>query len=170
MPTNWWLFLVAGIIPLAVGFIWYGNLGFGRKWMSNNGFTEESLQGGNMGLIFGLCYLFSVLLAFLLSSIVIHQGNVFAMMMPEVMESGSAGQQQFNDLMAQYGDRYRDFSHGALHGAMVAVFFVFPLFAINSLFERRGWTYTLIHTGYWLVCLILMGGMLCAMLDYAPLS
>jgi hypothetical protein len=170
MPTNWWLFLVAGIIPLAVGFFWYGNMGFGRKWMKINGFTEESLQGGNMGLMFGLSYLFSVLIAFTLSTLVIHQGGVFATMMPGVMESGSSTQQQFNDLMAQYGSNFRDFKHGALHGALATVFFVFPLFAINSLFERRGWPYIWIHSGYWLVCLTLMGGLLCALLEYAPLS
>jgi hypothetical protein len=170
MPINWWLFFVAGIIPLAVGFVWYGNMGFGRKWMSLNGFTEESLKDGNMGLLFGLSYVFSVFIAFIMSSMVIHQGGVFGTMMPDVMESGSAAQQQFNDLMAQYGNNFRDFKHGALHGAMITVFFAFPLIAINALFERRGWPYILIHSGYWLVCLILIGGLLCSMLEYGPLS
>lgn len=170
MPINWWMYFVAGIIPLVVGFVWYGNLGFGKKWMSVNGFTEESLQGANMGLIFGLTYLFSVMVAFILSSMVIHQTGVFASMMPAVMESGSEAQGQFNDLMAQYGANFRDFKHGALHGGFIAVFLALPFFAINSLFERRGWTYILIHTGFWLVCLALMGGLLCSTLQFGSLS
>ncbi len=170
MPTNWYMYLVAGLIPLAVGALWYGNLLFGKKWMSVNGFREEDLQGANMGLIFGLTYLFSVMIAFTLGGMVIHQTAVFQMMMPDVMEAGSDVQSQFNELMAVYGGNFRSFSHGVLHGVIAVIFFVLPLIAINSLFERRGWTYIFIHAGYWLVCLGLMGGLLCATLEYAPLS
>ena len=60
MASNWWMFFVAGLIPLAIGFVWYGNMGFGKKWMNINGFTDEDLEGGNMVLIMGLmgCSLF----------------------------------------------------------------------------------------------------------------
>ncbi len=152
--------------PVAVGFLWYGNMGFGKKWMNVNGFIEEDLEGANMGLIFGLSFLFSAFIAFALSGIVVHQTAVFQMMMPEVMEAGSAAEGQFGELMAQYGGNFRDFKHGALHGAIITVFFVFPLIAINALFERRGWGYIMIHTGYWLVSLCLMGGLLCQTLIY----
>lgn len=166
MAENWWMFFVAAIIPLAVGFFWYGNMGFGKKWMKVNNFIAEDLEGANMGLIFGLSFLFSAFIAFTLSGIVVHQTAVFQMMMPEVMEAGSAAESQFGELMAQYGGNFRDFKHGALHGAILTVFFVFPLIAINSLFERRGWSYIMIHTGYWLVSLCLMGGLLCQTLVY----
>ena len=43
MPTNWYLFFATALIPLIIGFFWYGNMGFGKKWMHINGFTEESL-------------------------------------------------------------------------------------------------------------------------------
>lgn len=169
MPDNWWMFFVAGFIPLITGSIWYGNLLFGKKWMRVNGFTEESMQSGNMAVILGLSYLFGVIISFMMSGVVVHQTSVFQMMMPDVMESGNAAQQQFTDLMAMYGDRYRSFGHGALHGGMVALLLVFPLIAINALFERRGWAYIGIHTGYWFICLMLIGGLLCQMLTYAPL-
>ena len=170
MPTNWWMFLIAGLIPLVIGSLWYGNLLFGRKWMSVNGFTEESLKGGNMAVIFGLSYVFSVFVALTLSGVTIHQSAVLQMMMPDIMESGSAAQQTFNDLMAEYGDRHRDFKHGVIHGAFFTVFLVFPLIGINALFERRGWTYIWIHTGYWLVCTALMSGLLCSTLVYGSPS
>jgi len=166
MPDNWWMFFVAGLIPLLIGFVWYGKL-FGQKWMSVNGFTEDSLKGGNMPVIFGLSFLFSTFIALTLSGLVIHQGSVLQMMMPDVAESGSAAQQQFNDLMATYGGNFRDFKHGAIHGAFATIFLVLPLIGINALFERRGWPYIWIHTGYWLVCFILMGGLLCSTLQYS---
>ena len=163
------MFFVAGIIPLLVGAAYYSKALFGKSWMDVNGFRDEDLEGGNMALILGLSYLFGVIFSFALSGIVIHQTNVFQMMMPDVMESGNAAQQQFTDLMNQYGSRYRNFSHGALHGGVVGLFIALPMIAINALFERRGWKYILIHTGYWLITSILVGGLLCATLQYAPL-
>ena len=168
MPENWWMFFVVGLIPLIIGGIWYGPL-FGKKWMSINGFTEESLKGANMPLIFGLTFLFSSFVAVALSGIVVHQTNVFQMMMPEVMEVGHAAQQDFTDMMMKYGGNFRDFKHGVLHGVIITIVFALPLIAINALFERRGWTYIMIHTGYWLVCLPIMGGVLCSTLYYAPI-
>ena len=169
MPENFYMFFVAGLIPLIIGAIYYSPMLVGNAWMKTNGFTAESLKGGNMALIFGLSYLFSVMMAFIMSSFVIHQGGAFSMMWPTVIEPGSAAAQQFNELMQQWGNNQRSFGHGAIHGAMVSVFFVLPLIAINALFERRGWKYIMIHFGYWLICLILMGGLICKTLQYAPL-
>jgi hypothetical protein len=86
------------------------------------------------------------------------------------MESGSAEMIAFNDLMTQYGGNFRTFGHGAGHGVMFTVLFVLPLIAINALFERRGWKYIFIHTGFWLINLALMGGLLCATLVYPVLQ
>jgi hypothetical protein len=164
------MFLVAGIIPMIIGSIYYHPKVAGGVWMKTNGFTEESLKGGNMAVIFGLAYLFSVLIAFMMASMVIHQGGAFSMMYPEVLESGSAAQVEFNALMEKYGENSRSFTHGALHGFFVTLFFVLPLIGIISLFERRGWKYIVIHSIYWLICLVLVGGVICSTLTYAPLS
>lgn len=32
---------------------------------------------------------------------------------------------------------------------------------INALFERRGFKYIAIHTGYWLITLAIIGGLMC---------
>lgn len=169
MPDNYWMFFIAAFIPIVVGFVWYHPKVFGAAWMRLNGFSEEDLAGGNMGLILGLSFLLGTFLSFGLSGLVIHQGNVFQMMMPDIMESGSAAQAQFNELMAQYGTSHRGFGHGALHGGLAAVLFALPFIAINSLFERRGGKYIMIHFGYWFLTLVLMGGLLCETLEYAPL-
>ncbi len=167
MPTNFYMYFVAGLIPMLVGFVYYNPNVMGKAWMKANGFAEKDLEGANMPLIFGLSYVFSVLLSFFLTSMVIHQTSVFSMMMPDVLEAGSATQQQFNELMEQYGTKDRTFWHGAIHGLFTAIFFVLPIIAINALFERRGWSYILIHAVYWMICLALIGGLLCATLQYA---
>jgi len=170
MPTNFYMFFVAGLIPLIVGAVYYSPMIAGNAWMKTNKFTKESMEGANMPVIMGLAYLLSWFIAFMMANFVIHQGGAFGMMFPEVMESGSATQQHFNELMQQYGENSRSFKHGVLHGVLVAVFFVAPIIAINALFERRGWKYMLIHIGYWLISLALVGGLICATLNYAPLS
>ena len=164
------MFLVAALIPMIVGMLYYHKKTVGGPWMKVNGFTEEGLQeGANMGLILGLSYVFSIMLAFILSSFVIHQGGVFSMLYPGILEAGSTEQILFNDLMSKYGDSGRSFGHGAIHGIMVSVFAVLPIIGINALFERRGFKYIFIHFGYWLITLVLMGGLLCSTLQYSPL-
>ncbi|NNF33624.1 MAG: DUF1761 domain-containing protein [Saprospiraceae bacterium] len=170
MPSNFYMYFVAALIPMVVGAVYYHPKVAGNSWMKVNGFTEESLKGGNMLVIFGVSYIFSIFLAFTVSGLVIHQSGIFSTFAPEVMEPGSAAMNEFNDIMSRYGDKFRTFGHGAVHGVFATIFFALPLIGINSLFERRGWKYILIHTGYWLITLILMGGLLCQTLQFAPLS
>jgi len=170
MPTNWYMIVISGLIPLIVGAIYYNPKVVGKAWMNVNGFTEESLQGANMAVIFGLSFLLGVVFSFFYTSLVIHQGGIFSTLAPEALVSGSEAQQLFNELMVKYGDQHRSFSHGAMHGVFSTIFCVLPIIAINSMFERRGWKYILIHAAYWLICLVLMGGLLCETLNYAPLT
>ena len=167
MPTNFYMFFVAAMIPMIIGAIWYNPNVMGKAWIKSSGLTEEYLQKGNMPVIFGLSYLLSVLVAFGLSGIVIHQGAVFQTMMPEVMEKGGAVEAQFYQLMEQFGNNFRTFKHGALHGGIFSIEFALPIIGIISLFERRGAKYIFIHWGYWFITLTLMGGLLCQVLKYA---
>lgn len=166
MPTNFWMFFITALIPLFVGAIWYSPKVMGTSWMRVNGFKEEDLEGANMAVIFGLCYVFGIFISLGLSGIVIHQPSVFQVMMPDVMVEGSAAQQQFNDFMATYGNNFRDWKHGAIHGIILSILLVLPLLAINALFERRGWKYIMIHFAYWLITLTLIGAVLCQTLTY----
>lgn len=168
MPTNFYMWFVAALIPMAVGAVYYNEKVFGSAWMKANGFKSEDLEGANMAVIFGVSYLFSVLVAFFMTNVVIHQIGVFQMMVPGVTEAGSDIQKHYNELMVQYGDNFRTFGHGAFHGILTTIVFVLPLIGINALFERRGWKYIFIHVGYWAICLALMGGLLCATLEFAP--
>ena len=56
------ILLLAALVPLAIGNIWYNpKIGFGNAWMKASGMTEEKAKGANMILILGLTYLFSFL-------------------------------------------------------------------------------------------------------------
>ena len=161
MEMNYYIFFVTALVPLIIGFVWYGPL-FGNTWMKEMGFTKETLAGQNMVLTFVLSYVFSLLIAFFLQFLVIHQEGVFS----TLLESGSTELQgdilaYFQDFMAKYGDNYRTFKHGALHGTIAGFIFVLPVLSIIAMFERKKVKYIAINAGYWIVTLAIMGGVVC---------
>lgn len=164
MEYNPLFYFLAAIIPMIVGAIWYNPSVFGKAWMKHSGVTEEMIKGGNMLLIFGLSYLFSLFLAFELGSIVIHQAGVEALFANDMMAGDEEAAAFIEDFMAEYGHKHRHFGHGALHGGITAILFALPIIGIVAMFERKRWNYVLIHAGYWFVTLTLMGGVLCQFL------
>ncbi len=170
MPVNFYMYFITALIPLFVGSIYYSPMLLGNAWMEENNFSKEDLEGGNMVKILGLAYLCGIFISFTLTGVVVHQYGALQMMMPEVLESGSIAMNEYVGLMDKYEGNFRTFGHGALHGVILALLFVLPLIATNSLFERRTWRYNLIHAGYWLITLALIGGVLCATLDFGTLS
>ena len=159
MQLNFWLVFVAGFIPLVTGFIWYNPKVFGNAWMKSAGMTEESMKGANMILIFGLCYLFGVMLAIAMMTIVIHQMGLFSALQGDKTPETAAYMKNFFDT---YGSRFRTFKHGALHGTISGLFIALPVLGTCALFERKGFKYIAVHTGYWMLTMALMGGVLCA--------
>ncbi|MBO6605355.1 DUF1761 domain-containing protein [Psychroserpens sp.] len=157
MELNFLAILVAAIVPLVLGFIWYGPMLFQNAWMRESGMTEEKMKNSNMAVIFLVSLLLSVLLAFFTQFLVIHQFGAMGMVGAEI-ESALPSYQAFMD---DYGNSHRSFSHGALHGAMAGIFFVLPVMATNGLFERKSWKLTFINVGYWTLCLAIMGAIIC---------
>lgn len=160
------MYFVAALIPMVIGAVYYHPKVVGGAWMKTNGFSTEDLEGGNMPVIFGVAYLMSLILAFGMTSLVIHQTGVAGLFMPEAQEAGSVMANEMQDFMAKYGDRHRTFSHGSVHGIIFAIFTILPVITIIANFERRGAKYVFVHFGYWLITLALMGGLLCATLSW----
>lgn len=162
MDLNFPIVFAAALIPLLVGFVYYHPKVFGTAWMKAAGLSPDGPKP-NMILVFGLTYLFSVMIGVALISIVIHQMGLFSAVMdhPDLKDPNSPLNAMLKDFMAKYGHNYRTFKHGALHGTMTALFLALPVFGINSLFERKGWKYFLINLGYWVIALALMGGVIC---------
>jgi len=160
MEINFIALLLAAIVTLVVGFIWYNPKVFGTIWMKENNLTQEELRTGNMLKIFGFTYIFSVMITMTLMSLTIHQSGAVGMVGGPPMIANA--KPSFQAFMADYGMAYRTFKHGALHGFISGLFFAFPVIGINGLFERKSWKYIFIHAGYWIVTLTLMGGIVCA--------
>ena len=111
MDMNFLAILVAALTTVVVGFLWYGPL-FGKVWSSENGFTNEDLITGNRFKLFWLIFLFSILLAFIMQILVIHQFGALGMIGGDVTEA----KQSYVDFMTDYGTAFRTYKHGALHG------------------------------------------------------
>ena len=107
--------------------------------------------------IFGLTFVFSLMFAFIMQVLVIHQFGALGMTGGDVTQA----KQSYVDFMADYGNAFRTYKHGALHGFISGIFLAFPMIAINGLFERKSWKYILIHSGYWLVCMTIIGAIVC---------
>ena len=60
---NWLAIAVAALSSFVLGGLWYSPLLFGKAWMRATGHTQESLKGGNMGLIFGLSFVLALIAA-----------------------------------------------------------------------------------------------------------
>lgn len=164
MSINWPILLLASIIPLLIGAIWYNPKFLGTAWMKETGLTEEELKKANMAKIFGLTFLFSFLIAMTMQFVVIHQYHVYSIFANEtgLNDSTSEISVYYKDFMDKYGNNFRTFKHGLFHGVLFGIFFGLPLMGVNALFERKSFKYIFIHAGFWTVCFALMGGVICA--------
>lgn len=159
MEFNIYAVLVAMLVTLVIGFIWYSPKVFGTIWMKESGMTEEKAKQGNMIKIFGLTILYSFMLAFMMTALTVHQFGALGMIGgPDFIEKALPSYAAF---MADYGTAFRTYQHGALHGFMSGVFIALPITAINGLFEQKSWKYMAINAGYWIVCMTLMGAVVC---------
>ena len=156
--------LVSALVPLIIGAIWYNPKVFGTAWMKVAEMTEEKMQSANMLAIFGVTYVLSFFLAAGLNSVVIHQGHVYSILLgePGFGDPNSEIGMYFADFMEKFGDNYRTFRHGIIHGVIAGITLALPVLGINALFERKGFKYIAINTGYWIVTFALMGGIICA--------
>ncbi|WMX12769.1 MULTISPECIES: DUF1761 domain-containing protein [unclassified Aureispira] len=162
MGPNFIILPAVALIPLIVGFIWYNPKVMGNAWMQETGMTEEKAQQGNMLVIFGSTYIFSLFLSFALLGAVVHQFGIFQLFASQegFGEAGSEVMKSFESIMAIVGDRHLTFSHGAFHGLFYGIVVALPILGINALFEQKTWKYIFINVGYWTLSLALMGGVI----------
>lgn len=149
--------LIAAVSALVVGFIWYNPKVFGNAWMKEAGMTEEKIKGGNMAKIFIMAFIFAFLLAMTMMQLTIHQTGALSL----IGGDPSVALPSYEAFMADYGDAFRSYKHGALHGVLAGVFIALPIIGTNALFERKSAKYIFINAGYWIVTLGVMGTIIC---------
>jgi hypothetical protein len=160
--------LVAALVPMALGFIYYNPKVVGKAWMAAAGMTEDKMKGGNMAVIFGVSFLFALMMAFVMNIIAYHdafvQGAMYyatnGTMKPE---AGSELAKWFEYYQTNLAASNHTFKHGLFHGIGIAgLFIALPVLATNALFERKGFKYIAINGIYWIICLGIMGGIMAA--------
>ena len=164
MSINFLAIAVAALIPMVVGFLWYGKFLFQNPWMKAADMTEEKMQGANMGVIFGVSYVLCLFIALALNAVVIHQSHIFSLMVaePGFGDPNSEIGQYLAAFMENHGHKHRSFGHGALHGGIDGLLLATSVLGVNALFERKGFRYIAINGGFWIVCFALMGGIIAA--------
>ena len=129
---HWPSIIVATLIPMILGMIWYNPKVLGVPWQKETGLSDDDIKNANMGAIYGV----ALLLAFCLS-----MGLTF------IIRFGHDAQEVM----------YQTWGHGAFHGVLFAVLLALPVLVTNSLFERKSTKLILINAGYWVLCWAIMG-------------
>jgi hypothetical protein len=63
VTVNHLAIITAAILAFVIGGAWYGPL-FGKQWMREVGMTPEQAAAGNQSKIFGLAFLFTLIMAY----------------------------------------------------------------------------------------------------------
>ena len=126
LAVNWLAVVGGALMGFVVGGIWYGPI-MGKRWMGAVGLTEEDIQAGNMPLIYGGAFAFSVLASWTLA----HTFATYAV-----------------DLSATVK---------ILTAVGVALGFIMPAIGTNYLFSQKSRTLFYIDATYWLLFYTAMG-------------
>lgn len=163
MIPNLGIVALAALIPMIMGFLYYHPKTLGTAWMEASGVDEGTMKESNMLLVFGASLLLSFFLGMGIFPLAVHQTGLVSLFgnEPNLVLGDMNSVPELGSLMDLYGDRFRTFGHGALHGFVAGILIVFPVMGTNNLFERKPFKLTIINTGYWSITLALMGGVLC---------
>jgi len=127
---NYLAVIVAGLIPMVIGAIWYGPL-FGKKWMDLMGKSEEELKAGfNPAKSYGVTFVMAIITAYVMAHVLAAWGDAY----------GTEG------LVA-----------GIQTGFWIWLGFVLTIGWQRVAFENVNMTLWMLNTLYNLVTLILMG-------------
>ena len=165
MHMNLLAVLVATLVPMVIGFIWYNPKVFGTAWMKASGMTEEKAKNAHTGLVFGLTFVFSFIFAFGLQFMCIHQYHItssFFDYMDKITDANTAEGGLYKQVMDLVGSGHRTFGHGALRGVVGGIMTALPILGVNALFEAKGFKYIAINVGFWVICMGIMGGIVSA--------
>lgn len=127
--VNWLAIVLAALCGFMVGGIWYGPI-MGKRWMGAVGLTEEQIGEGNMGLIYGGAFAFSLIASWTLA----HTFASYAVL--------GADLSVLAKVMTAFG---------------VAIGFIIPAIGTAYLFSQRGKALFFIDAGYWILFYIAMG-------------
>lgn len=74
IPVNLTAVFVASLASMAVGFAWYSKAVFGKRWIKLTGLSGDAMKGSAMFKTFGLTFLLSLVMAYMLSIFIHYAG------------------------------------------------------------------------------------------------
>lgn len=135
VPINYFAVLVAAILNIVLGFLWYGPL-FGKQWMKLSGMSKEKIESmKKKGMT--KTYVMVLVSSFVMSYVLAH-ALVFA-----------------SGYLKVYG-----LSAGIMSGFWNWIGFVAPVILGPVLWEGRPYKLWILNSSYYLVSLLLMGSIL----------
>ncbi len=164
MIENHIFIFVAALVPVLLGIAWYHPNVFGKAWQKEAGITSEKAESMKTKIMVNMIimFVFCCIISFMLIPVVNHQYGLFSLLENQPgMHDNPPSHPDFKMMMDKYGTNFRSFGHGAIHGAILGILFVLPLTRIITMWEGKSWKYVLIQSGFWIVSLILMGGIIC---------
>jgi hypothetical protein len=162
---NFLAILTAAIIPLLVGALWFHPKVFGNTLMKLNGVdpNDPNMKKGHKPVVYIMTFIMSLIFAMFLQAMVIHQFHLYSLFYKQNITDPSTPEGAlFKSVMDMFGTSYRTFKHGAFHGFLSGLCVITPVLTIQYLFEGKGAKYILLNAGYWIVSMLIMGGILSA--------
>lgn len=129
VDVHWLAVIVAAVVNMVVGAVWYSKNLFGKEWSRLTGRKLEDMSGG--GASYGVAAVGALVQAWVLAHFVVYAG------------SGT-------------------FWEGLVTGFWLWLAFVAVVSAVHMAFEGRSWMLWKINAGYFLVVLLINGGLLAA--------
>lgn len=142
MEMNWIPVLVATLMPMVIGFIYYHPKVMGGIWMRANGLTPEMVGNGPKPIMYLVTIVLSFMLAFWcrLQFMDIHQTSL-----------------NFDGTPKDWVT----FRHGVAHGLFYGLLVILPIFGTNAIFEKRSLSYVMVNVGYWTITLAAVCAIVC---------
>jgi hypothetical protein len=135
VPVNYLAVLVAGILAMVIGFLWYGPL-FGKTWAAMMGFNETSMadaKAKGMTKTYVINFIAALIMAYVLAHSLIFASAY----------TSTSG-----------------VSAGLMVGFWSWIGFIVPVTLGSVLWDGKPWKLWAINAGYYLVLLLVMGVLL----------
>jgi len=132
VEVNYLAVLLAGVVSMGVGFLWYSPLMFAKPWMKLMGYTKETMAKDQkkMGGMYALSFVGSLVMAYVLSHVMTLSEHFFG---------------------------YAPVMAGLTTAFWSWIGFVAPVQMTDVIFGGKKWNLFYINTGYQLASLLAMG-------------
>jgi hypothetical protein len=132
VEVNFLTVLIAAVISMIIGFLWYSPFLFAKPWMKLMGYTSESMKSAQKGMakMYLISFIVTILTAYVLYHVIVMSMNFF---------------------------HYDSLSTGITSAIWMWLGFIMPVQITSVIFGKESWKLFFINTGYQLAAVLGMG-------------